>query len=140
MIVKQKISEGGTKLKNMIDLEKFAGGALTEKFNMGLREVLENISDLNTDAKKKRKMTVELTFSPDEERELSMVDIIVKTKLAPNMPVATKLLIDKDGNGGIIASEYGKQIKGQQYMKVDEETGDVSCGKDVDTNGIKLIK
>lgn len=125
----------------MINLERFAGGALTEKFNVGLREVLENISNLNTDPKKKRKMTVELTFSPDEERELSMVDIVVKTKLAPNMPVATKLLIDKDGNGGIIASEYRNQVKGQQYMKFDEDTGEVVTNEEnVDTQGIKIIK
>lgn len=127
-------------MDNMINLEKFAGGALAEKFNMGLKEVLENIADPNTEAKKKRKLTVELTFNPDEERELSLVDILVKTKLEPPKAVATKILIDKDGQGGIIASEYNNQLRGQQYLKVDEDTGEILADDDVDMEGIKLVK
>lgn len=128
-------------MKNMIDLEKFAGGALAEKFNIALKEVLENIADPNTAPKAKRKLTIELTFTPDEERELSLVDIVVKTKLEPQKGVATKILIDKDGNGGIIASEYNNQIKGQQYMKIDEESGKITNdSNEVDLKGIKLIK
>src|SRR5690554_2038454 len=117
---------------NMINLEKFAGGALAEKFNIGLKEVLENIADPNTEPKKKRKLTVELTFDPDEERELSIVDIIVKTKLVSPKSVATKILIDKDGKGGIIASEYKNQLKGQQYLTVDEETGEILSNDDLE--------
>lgn len=128
-------------MSNDINLEKFAGGALAEKFNSGLKEVLENIADPNTDARKKRKMTVELEFKSDEERELSMVDIVVKTKLVPNMPVATKIIIDSDGQGGIIASEYQNQVKGQRYMRVDEETGEIlEDNQTIDTKGIKLLK
>lgn len=113
-------------MKKHINLEEFAEGALAEKFNIGFEDVLENIADLNTDPKKKRKMTVELTFTPDEERELSLVDIIVKTKLVPNKTVSTKLLIGSDG-GEVIANEYKNQVKGQQHMKVD-------------TEGIKIVK
>lgn len=128
-------------MNNMINLEKFAGGALAEKFNVGLKEILENIADPNTESTKKRKMTVELTFAPDQDRELSVVGITVKTKLVPNTPVATKIIIDRDGNGGIIASEYKNQLKGQQYLKVDEDTGEIlSDDEDVDIKGIKLIK
>lgn len=128
-------------MDNMINLEKFAGGALAEKFNIGLKEVLENIADPNTEAKKKRKMTVELTFAPDEERELSIVDIVVKTKLEPTKAVATKIIIDKDGQGGVIASEYNNQLKGQQYLRVDEETGEILSDNDeVDIREIKLVK
>lgn len=129
-------------MDNMINLEKFAGGALAEKFNMGLKEVLENIADPNTEAKKKRKLTIELTFNPDEERELSLVDILVKTKLEPSKAVATKILIDKDGKGGVIASEYNNQLKGQQYLKVDEDTGEILTDDEggVDIEGIKLVK
>lgn len=128
-------------MNNMIDLKKFADGALAEKFNMGLKEVLENIADPNTDPAKQRKLTLELKFKSDEDRELSMVDIVVKTKLQPNMPVATKIIIDKDGEGGIVASEYKNQLRGQQHMKVDEETGEIlDDDKDIDIEGIKLIK
>nr|DAT54041.1 MAG TPA: hypothetical protein [Caudoviricetes sp.] len=127
-------------MEKIFDLEKFAGGALAEKFNIGLKEVLENIADPNTDPIKQRTLTLELKFKSDEERELSMVDIVVKTKLQPNMPVATKIIIDKDGEGGIVASEYKNQLKGQQHMRVDEETGEILQDDDVDIEGIKLIK
>jgi hypothetical protein len=116
-----------------INLEKFADGALAEKFNIGFKDVLENIADINTESKKKRKLIVELTFDPDEERELSSVDIAVKTKLAPNKSANTKLMIGVDDGGQVIASEFKKQVQGQQYMKVDEE------GK-VDTEGLKIIR
>ena len=123
---------------NMIDLKKFAGGALTEKFNIAFQEVLENIADLNTSHKTKRKLVVELVFEPTEDRELSMVDIVTKTTLAQPKGVSTRIMIDRDGEGGVIASEYGSQIKGQQYMTVDEETGEILDKEKLD--GIRLIK
>lgn len=133
-------------MDNMINLEEFAEGALAEKFNIALKEVLENIADPNTPFKTKRKLTVDLTFETDEERELSIVSIETKTKLAQPKGVATKIIIDRDGKGGVIASEYGKQIRGQRYMKVDEETGEIidpsnkDETEDVDIKGIKLVK
>lgn len=130
-------------MNKIIDLEKFADGALSEKFNTGLKEVLENIADPNTETKKKRKLMIELNFTPDDERELSMVDITVKTKLVPHTPVATKIIIDQDGQGGIVASEYQNRLKGQQYIRIDEETGEVLTDdedREIDIQGIKLIK
>lgn len=127
----------------MIDLEKFAEGALAEKFNIAFKEVLANIADPNTPHKTKRKLTVELEFVVDEGRDLSVVGITTKTKLAQPKGTVTKIMIDKDGKGGIIAAEYGKQVKGQQYIKVDEETGEIlepSAEKAVDITGIKLVK
>ena len=130
-------------MSNMVNLDQFADGALAEKFNIAYKEVLENIADPNTPHKTKRKLTLELTFETDEERELSTVDIATKTKLAPAKSVATRIIIDRDGKGGIIASEYSKQIKGQQYMRVDEETSEVMTDTQdnkVDISGIKLVK
>lgn len=130
-------------MENMINLEKFADGALSEKFNIAFQEVLENIADPNTKYKTKRKLIIDLTFETDEERELSIVGIQTKTKLAPAKAAATKIIIDRDGKGGVIASEYMSQIRGQQYLGVDEETGEIidrNEDKKVDTSGIKLIK
>ena len=130
-------------MAKMINLEKFADGALAEKINMALKEVLENIADPNTDFKKKRKLTLEMAFTSGEDRELAEVSILTKTKLAPNKPVATKIIIGTDGKGGILASEFKKQVPGQSTMRVDEETGEVLTTaeeKEVDLTGIKLIK
>jgi len=131
-------------MKNMIDLEEFADGALTEKFNIAFKEVLENIADPNTPFKTKRKLTLDLTFETDEDRELSVVAIETKTKLAQPKGVATKIIIDRDGKGGIIANEYGKQVRGQRYIKVDQETGEILEPKneydELERQGIKLVR
>lgn len=131
-------------MENMINLEKFAEGALSEKFNAELKKVIENIEDPNTDFKKKRKLTLELTFESDEHRELAIVDIVAKSKLVPAKALATKIVMGTDGKGGILASEYKKQIQGQSIMRVDEETGEILTTAEekepINLEGIKLVK
>lgn len=111
----------------MISLDKFAGGALLEKFNNAMLEVSENIYDPNTNVDVKRKLTIELVFKcADQDRNLVGVEISTKTKLAPLKESTTKILIDKDHvNGNILATEFKSQIPGQNYFVVDEETGEV---------------
>lgn len=130
-------------MEKFINLEQFADGAFAEKVNIGLKEVLANIRDLNTDWKKKRKLTIELTFSAREDRELTSVDIIAKPKLEPAKPLSTTIVMGNDGKGGIMASEFKKQITGQSVMRVDEETGEVLTTaeeKEIDLEGIRLVK
>ncbi len=132
-------------MEKMINLETFADGALAEKVNMALRDVLQNITDPNTDYKVKRKLTVDMTLTTGEDRELTEVTIVAKTKLAPSKALAAKIVIGTDGNGGVLASEYKKQVPGQSYMKVDEETGEILTSAQesedaVDLEGIRLVK
>lgn len=128
-------------MENKINLETLADGAFTEKVNIALKEVLNNIADPNTDWKKKRKLTIDLTFTAREDRELTAVDIICKPKLEPAKPLNTTIIMGTDGKGGIIASEFKKQIPGQSSMRVDEETGEVLfTGEEMNLKGIKLVK
>lgn len=130
-------------MEKIINLETLAEGALAEKVNIALKEVLSNISDPNTDYKVKRKLTLDITFVAQEDRELALLDIQTKTKLAPPKSVGTKIIIGTDGKGGIMASEFGRQVPGQSVMRVDEETGEILTTaeeKDFDTAGIKLVK
>lgn len=134
-------------MEKMINLETLADGALAEKVNIALKEVLGNIADPNTDWKLKRKLTVDITFQAQEDRELALLDIQTKTKLAPPKSVGTRIVIGTDGKGGIVASEFGKQIPGQSTMRVNEETGEVTTTAEekekenvVDLEGIKLVK
>lgn len=130
-------------MEKYINLETFADGALAEKVNMALRDVLENITDPNTDWKVKRKVTVDMTLETGEDRELTEVTIVAKTKLAPSKALAAKIVIGTDGKGGVLASEYKKQLPGQSTMRVDEETGEVITTaeeKEIDLEGIRLIK
>lgn len=130
-------------MEKMINLESFADGALAEKVNIALKEVLSNISDPNTEWKTKRKLTIDMTFASGEDRELTEVSIVAKPKLAPTKPLAAKIIIGTDGRGGILASEYKKQTPGQSVMRVDEETGEILTTveeKSIDLKGIKLVK
>lgn len=87
-----------------------------------------------------------MTFIAGEDRELAMVDISTKTKLAPPKAVGTKIVIGTDGKGGILASEFKKQVPGQSVMRVDEETGEVLTtaeekeSESVNLDGIRLVK
>ena len=135
-------------MEKMINLETLADGALAEKVNIALKEVLSNIADPNTEWKIKRKLTVDITFVAQGDRELALLDIQTKTKLAPPKSVGTKIVIGTDGKGGILASEFGKQISGQSTMRVDQETGEVTTTAEekavleekFNTEGIKLVK
>lgn len=132
-------------MEKMINLETFAEGALAEKVNMALGEVLANITDPNTDYKIKRKLTLDITFQAGEDRELALLDIVAKTKLAPAKPISSKIIIGTDGKGGILASEFRNQVPGQSVMRVDEETGEVLTTaqektEEVNLDGIRLVK
>ncbi len=116
----------GDFMNSGISLDQFADGALHARVNQALKEVLENMTDPNTDFKPKRKVTIDITLQTDENRELSNVSIVAKTKLAPRMAVKSVILIDQDINGEVVASEFRKQIPGQQAMVIDHETGEVT--------------
>lgn len=96
------------------DLEKFASGALSERINSEVIKVAENIADPNTDAKKKRKLIVTLTFSPGGDRQLVGLQVETKTTLVSNEGFKTNMIIDKDlKTQKVQAKEWGKEIVGQ---------------------------
>lgn len=119
-------------MKKMIDLEKFADGAVAERFNIELQKVLENIADPNTDAKKVRKVTLTVSFKADDKRDVALVSVQAKSQLAPALEIETKILMDQDSNGNIIGAELQSGVKGQAFIDSD---GDVS-----DDTGNKIIE
>lgn len=117
-----------------VNLETFAGGALQEKFDDALEQVLQNMMDPNTPYKNKRKIQVEVTFTQNEDRDDSSVDVAVITKLASVKPVNTRMAIGKDlRTGKCYAQEYGNSIRGQMSLEdfQPESTATVN-GKEVD--------
>lgn len=125
-------------------IEELADGAIAEQVNASIEKVLENISDLNTPYKIKRKLNIVLTFDADEEREMSEVSVVIKATLAPATPTKTRILIDRDSKGKIVGAEYKKQIKGQTEMVLEcDEDGVVINdpeAKTEDLKGLKLVK
>lgn len=112
-----------------VRLDTLLGGAVEERFNDALQEVLQNIMDPNTAHANQRKITLEIKFKPNEDRDESDIDFQVKTALAPPKPLGSRLLIGKD-KGKAVAVEYSKQIPGQvDINEIDRSNKVVSINK-----------
>lgn len=106
-------------MNSNVQLEEFANGALAEKFQQVLAKVVDNLRDVNTSYKTKRRITIQLDFIQDESREDVRCDVAVGCKLAQPRPMSTRLAIGRDlRTDELYVAEYGKQIKGQ--MSIDD--------------------
>ena len=106
-----------------LDLSHIAEGGLQEKLDNELEKVFDNILDLNTDAKAKRKITITLTMSSNEERTVVDTVMDVKAKLAPQNAVATTILVGRDfDTGHVHANELKSTVPGQMYF---DENGEI---------------
>jgi len=125
-------------------IESLADGAIAEQINSAIEKVLENISDMNTPYKTKRKLNIILAFDADESREMSEVGVTIKATLAPATPTKTRILIDRDNKGKIVGAEYKKQLKGQMELEIKcDENGEIinnSGAATEDLKGLKLVK
>lgn len=72
---------------------EMAMGAIAEITDYEVERVVANIMDPNTAATAKRKITITLTFAPDDYRQQIGMDAQAKTTLAPIQPVRTSLCI-----------------------------------------------
>lgn len=127
---------------NKVELQNLVGGALQEKFGKSFEKVIENLQDLNTSFKVKRKITITLSFDQNESRDDVSVSVDVAEKLAPQQGMNTKFYIGKDlRTGELFAEEYGKQIKGQMKLDIDTPSLSVKVGDDlVDTETGEVIQ
>lgn len=106
-------------MNSNVQLEELANGALAEKFQQVLAKVVDNLRDVNTSYKTKRRITIQLDFILDESREDVRCDVAVGCKLAQPRPMSTRLAIGRDlRTDELYVAEYGKQIKGQ--MSIDD--------------------
>ncbi|WP_312492714.1 hypothetical protein [Anaerosporobacter sp.] len=109
-----------------VNLEKFAGGALSQQVSRAINQVMRNMQDVNTPSKDKRKVTVDLTFEQDEQREDVQVIINVKTKLSSTIPSKTKFYVGKDlDTGEVEFQEYGNKDTMKGQMEMNQETGEL---------------
>lgn len=95
---------------------QMAKGAFQERVDYEMSRVIDNILDLNTKATAKRKITLTIELTPDDERRQIQVAVTAKSALASTNPVATSLCITSDGNGEMVVAEMVPQIPGQMNM------------------------
>ena len=148
--------------KEKLTLASMCGGGVQERINRCLAKISDNILDPNTEAKKKRTLTIQITFTPDEDdREDVSVDVSTNVKLAPETGLSTQLWINKDFKSGEVSiTEHAKgQIKGQltldelgmetksenmnpptaEELGCDPETGEVIEPEKNDNKGIHRV-
>ena len=99
-----------------MQLSEINSGALQEVFDYEFDKVLRNIRDVNTDPKAKRKVTIEMTISPNEKRTIGDIDFKVKHTEAPIHGFATAITITEDGRK-VIAEEIGNELPGQMNVE-----------------------
>ena len=79
-----------------------ARGAFEERVDYEMDKVIQNILDPNTKATAKRKITLTIELTPDDERRTIGVSVTAKSTLAATNPVATALYVTSDGNGELL--------------------------------------
>lgn len=99
-----------------MQLSEINSGALQEVFDYEFDKVLRNIRDVNTDPKAKRKVTIEMTISPNEKRTIGDIDFKVKHTEAPINSFATAITITEDGRK-VVAEEIGNELPGQMNVE-----------------------
>lgn len=106
-------------MQRIVDLNEFANGGLSERFNEELMKCLENIYDPNTDPTKTRTVSIKVKLVGDAERNMANVSIEADSKLVPATALPAKMLIDHDGNGQLTGAELKSGIPGQTYLEED---------------------
>lgn len=100
-----------------ISLDKFAKGALLEKFNLEMEKVSSNINDPNTSKTAQRTVTIKLVIKPDEDG-ISATTFSVTSSLAAAKEGSTKLIFgyDYDNKRGLV-NEFNADMVGQIDME-----------------------
>ena len=88
-----------------------ARGAFEERVDYEMDKVIPN-----TKATAKRKITLTIELTPDDERRTIGVSVTAKSTLAATNPVATALYVTSDGNGELVVAEMVPQVPGQMNM------------------------
>lgn len=102
-------------------LLQMAKGAIQERVDYEVSRVVDNILDMNTEAKVKRKVTLTIEMVPDEDRRVVKIAASAKSTLAPVVPVGTSLVVTADSNGEMILAEIVPQVPGQLSMSGTEQ-------------------
>ena len=96
--------------REVLSLNNIRDGGAIEMFDRALSEVLRNINDINTTLKA-RKITLEVTFTPSEDRSLIAIDIACNPKLCGQESEKTTADFQLDQRGHAVAYERQSRQK-----------------------------
>jgi len=92
-------------------------------YEMG--KVIDNISDLDTDDKKAREITIKLKIHPTMSRDAGSMTFDVKSKLAPRLSADTTLSFSKgkafENTGKEAKKIHAQAVEGQKDLSLVQE-------------------
>ena len=110
-----------SKKGNKASILEMARGAITERVDYAMGEIIQNILDPNTDPTKVRGLTLKLKFKPSASREFIQVDCVATPKLQPTTSVQTSLSLQNTFDGSTKFVENTPQIQGQLDFNGEEQ-------------------
>lgn len=81
-----------------VDINNIADGALAERFERALDEVLKNIIDPNSSITKTREIVMRVKVKPSKDRNSATFGVSVEAKLANSEDIEGVMLLDYEGN------------------------------------------
>lgn len=90
-------------MKKVDSIIDFGGGEIIDRINFELAKVVANIRNIHTD-EKPRKLTVEITLTPENDRRIIKLSTVVKSKISPIKAIATSMVVQQD-DAKIVAYE-----------------------------------
>ncbi len=101
---------------------QMARGAFEERVDLEMVKVIDNILDPNTKPTQKRKLTMTIEFTPDDDRQSIGVNVTVKSALAPTVPARTTLWVaGENSTGECQVVEMVPQVPGQMCLDGSEQ-------------------
>jgi hypothetical protein len=97
--------------KEQVSLSNLCGGAIEEVFQREFAAVLANVGDVNTDSEAKRKITLEFTIKPFEDRSGAQVTFSCKSKTVPVQEVKGTVFFQRQGLVMVAVPHDPKQIR-----------------------------
>lgn len=92
---------------------EMARGAIIERADYEMGRIMQNIMDPNTKPTEKRKLTLTIEFSPDDDRAMLGVRVTAKSSLAATTAIQTALYASHGSFGEFSAVEMTPSIPGQ---------------------------
>lgn len=94
-----------------VSLSNLCGGGVEEVFQREFAAVLANIADVNTDPEAKRKITLEFTVEPFEDRSGAQVTFSCRSKTVPVESVSGTVFLQRKGLVMVAIPHDPKQIR-----------------------------
>lgn len=92
-----------------VDAATLAGGAIIERLNDALMDVIANIQDINTSDKATREVSLKIKIKPSSDRQTCSYEIHCQPKLAPPSEIANIVYVGIEGGEAVMYENDPRQ-------------------------------